>query len=157
MAEESHIVNPLKNRITLFCAQNTQPSHAQCLFLLSYFNLNHLLFSTHSRLMLLHLMLISDRSIECERFLLNLRFLFCGYSKTGNTKKTLKSSETFEQKLARSDPDFLKFLKGEKSDLLEFDDGDLSEESDEEQNVPKQAMDDVHEIKKKKKMKVKNH
>jgi len=50
--------------------------------------------------------------------------------------------------LARSDPGFLEFLKGEKSDLLAFDDGELSAESDEENQK------NTNDVKKKKKFKV---
>lgn len=44
--------------------------------------------------------------------------------------KVVNSLESFEDKLARTDPEFLEFLKNEKSDLLDFDSGELSAESD---------------------------
>lgn len=66
----------------------------------------------------------------------------------------MKSQETFEQKLARSDPEFLEFLKGEKSDLLAFDDGDLSEDSNEDDVEQCMDTDDGHKSSKKKKLKV---
>lgn len=82
----------------------------------------------------------------------------CPCSKTEKVKT--KSKESFEQKLARSDPEFLEFLKGEKSDLLAFDDGDLSEDSNED-DVEEEDTDTGNEHgaskKKKKKPEVKCH
>ena len=73
----------------------------------------------------------------------------------------MKSKETFQQKLARSDPEFLEFLKGEKSDLLAFEDGDLSEASDDENAEENMETDDVcgdgSSSSRKKKQKVKCH
>ena len=80
---------------------------------------------------------------------MNVNKLFLS-RKTGKTKK--KSSETFEEKLARSDPGFLEFLKGEKSDLLAFDDGELSADSDVEEKINISVKENG--IKKKKKSQV---
>jgi nucleolar complex protein 2 len=82
-------------------------------------------------------------------------------------KRTLKKSkpiekskvkgETFEDKLARSDPEFLKFLKEEgSSDLLECSADDMSETSSDESLEPTDeednnvASDDDNDVKKKK-------
>lgn len=77
-------------------------------------------------------------------FLCCLFNLFRTVAVTGDRKqnKSSKHAESFEEKLARADPDFLQFLKNEKSDLLGFESGELSEDSDDsaaEIDKPKKA------------------